>query len=190
MYLHLKTSPERAKGHAASPAQGSGGGGSVQNANRVSAAFDVARWGQSPERWRRFHPNPPPTDPSPRTHQTNTPHPATGSQLCGGDGDTVYILVLWMVLLFGWLTASDTLTSIVFSSCEMKWHSCLLALCISLGPVAECSKNSLECGMRHLWNWHWFFFWGGRGVCYLSHFTLLEVLRTSPLFSTSNAVWC
>lgn len=200
MYLHLKTSPERAKGHAASPAQGSGGSGGVQNANRVSAAFDVARWSQSPERWRRFHPPTPP--PSPSTH-TPDKHPSPCHWLSAlwrrrrhslhsrlVDGFIVCLtdcvrhinvycfFLLWNEVAFlpsFALYLPLSLLPFFVSQYHLVWNR---------GPVAECSKNSLECGMRHLWNWHQIF-WGKNS----SHFTLLEVFRTS-LFSTSNAVWC
>lgn len=142
MYLHLKISPERVKGHAASPAQGGGGGGGVQNANRVSAAFDVARWGQSLERWRRFRPS--------------TPHRHTPLTLPLALCSVEEMETRFTFSSCGWFYClPDCVRHInvygFFSFCEMNWHSCLLSLYISCSLLLFLSCNTTLCKTAGQW---------------------------------------
>lgn len=60
--------------------------------------------------------------------------------------------------------------------------------CAKPRPSGWVHEKSLECGMRHLWNWHWI--WGRKKKSVALHTSsLLEVLCTSPLVSTSDLIW-
>lgn len=183
MYLHLKTSPERAKGHAASPAQG----------RETRLAFCTP-----PPRLMLYVEAKARRDGEGSTPETNTPHPATGSLLCGGDGDRVYILVLWMVFIGKNNVYCFFLlwNEVAFLSSFSQYLPLSLLLFFSSRNTTLCETavQWLSAGKQPgMWNEAFvkltLNFFGKNEICCSSHFSLLEVLRASPLFSSSNVVW-